>query len=236
MATPDHYHTLDVSPGATQTEIKKAYRRLAKLHHPDSNQTDGNHENIARVNAAYEVLGDPERRRNYDQQRSYYDQLDAARSSQESRQKRTAAAQVSYRCQQQQSQQADDDLRRWLRQVYTPVTRILNQIIKPLKEQVNNLAADPFDDALMEEFQTYLEDCRALLNRAETAFKSQPNPSTAAEVAAHLYYCISQVGDGLEQLEQFTCSYDDHYLHTGQELFRIATGLRREAQAAVRGL
>jgi molecular chaperone DnaJ len=60
-----------------------------------------------------------------------------------------------------------------------------------------------------------------------------PNPSTVAGVAAHLYYCINQVGDGLDELERFTSSYNEYYLHTGQELFRIARGLRREAQAAM---
>ncbi len=59
MSTSDYYHTLKVSPKATQAEIKQAYRRLAKLFHPDSNQETANHETIARVNEAYEVLGTP---------------------------------------------------------------------------------------------------------------------------------------------------------------------------------
>jgi len=236
MSTSDHYHTLKVSPQATQAEIKQAYRRLAKLFHPDSNRETANHETITKVNEAYEVLGDPENRRSYDRCREYGSEFETtgSRVGRTSRQQRAAAAQARYRKQQQTGQQADEQLQQWLRQVYTPVSRLIQQILKPLKEQIDELSADPFDDGLMENFQDYLEDCREILDKAEKTFRSLPNPPSVAGVAAHLYYCLNQVSDGLEQLETFTLNYDDSYLHTGQELFRIAAGLRREAQAAVK--
>lgn len=231
----DHYRTLNVAPTATQAEIKQAYRRLAKQFHPDSNRETANHEKIARVNAAYEVLGDAENRKSYDEQLEYLSQLEAAGFSggRGNRQQRTAAAQARHR-QQQTAQQADDHLKQWLTQVYTPVSRLVMQILKPLNEQIDALAADPFDDDLMSDFQAYLDDCRDRLDRAGSIFHSLPNPSSVASAAAHLYYCLSQVGDGIEQLEFFTLNYDDYYLHTGQELFRIAAGLRRDAQAAIK--
>lgn len=238
MAHPDHYRILEVSPTATQAEIKQAYRRLAKLFHPDSNLYTSNHDQIAQVNAAYEVLGDPQNRRSYDQQR-----LQGARvavdawdwnQSAATRQERAAAAQAHYRQQQHRGQQADAQLELWLHQVYSPVTRLIQQILKPLQAQLNELAADPFDDELMADFQDYLDDCHDRLSQAERLFRSVPNPPAIASVAAHLYYCLDQIGDGIEQLEFFTTNYDDYYLHTGQELFRIANGLRREAQAAIR--
>lgn len=239
MATQDYYRTLNVSPTATQAEIKQAYRRLAKQFHPDGNRETASHDRIAKVNAAYEVLGDPDRRRSYDRDLRYQSRLEAAGftvDGETSRQQRTAAAQAHYRRQQQTAQQADEDLERWLRQVYTPVNRTIQQILKPLNNQIDELSADPFDDELMEGFQDYLEDCRDRLGRAETTFKSLPNPPSVAGVAAHLYYCLNQIGDGIEQLELFTLNYDDYYLHTGQELFRIASGLRREAQAAAKAI
>ncbi len=237
MATSDHYKTLNIKPTASQAEIKQAYRRLAKLFHPDSNSETANHENIARVNAAYEVLGDPDSRRSYDQQRQYHAQLEAVgvTGDRATREQRAAAAQARYH-HQQTGQQADEHLQQWLSHIYAPVSRLIQQILKPLKEQIDDLAADPFDDDLMADFQDYLDDCRTLLNRAETTFRSMPNPPTVAGVAASLYYCLNQVGDGIEQFEMFTLNYDDHYLHTGQELFRIAAGLRREAQAGVRDI
>lgn len=236
MAHPDHYQILEVSPTATQAEIKQAYRRLAKLFHPDSNLHTSNHDQIAQVNAAYEVLGDPQNRRSYDQQRLQWSRVKAwdFNPTSTTRQERTAAAQAHYRQQQRRSQQADEQLELWLHQVYSPVTRLIQQILKPLQAQINELAADPFDDELMADFQDYLDDCHDRLSQAERLFRSVPNPPAIASVAAHLYYCLDQIGDGIQQLEFFTTNYDDYYLHTGQELFRIANGLRREAQAAIR--
>jgi molecular chaperone DnaJ len=235
----NHYRTLEVSPDATQAEIKQAYRRLAKRFHPDTNRETGNHEKIASINAAYEVLGDPQSRQSYDRQREYQAQLEAAGFTVDAanrRQQRTEAAQAQFRKQQQTAQQADEQLYQWLNQVYGPVSRMVQQILQPLQRQIDDLAADPFDDELMEDFQAYLQDCRDLLQQADKAFRSIPNPPSVAGVAANLYYCLNQVGDGIEQLEFFTNNYDEYYLHTGQELFRIATGLRREAQATVRDL
>ncbi len=234
----DYYHTLEVSPTATQTEIKQAYRRLAKLFHPDSNRSTSNHDKIARLNAAYEVLGDPQQRRAYDQQRRYRANLEAAGFSvgQTTRQERTEAAQARHRRHQKTGQQADAELQEWINQIYTPVLRLLHKILDSFNDQVDDLAADPFDDELMQDFQDYLEDCQNWLYQAERIFRSLPNPPNVAGVAANLFYCLNQVGDGIEQLEFFTSSYDEHYLHTGQELFRIAKGLRREAQAAVKAI
>lgn len=237
MSLPDHYKTLEVNQAASQTEIKQAYRRLAKLFHPDSQSQWANHEQIAQVNAAYEVLGDPQRRSAYDRQRQQSDYLEAVGCAPEtrsrSRQERSAAVQQQYRQHQRTGHVADAHLQLWLTQVYRPVNRLLNQILKPLKAQVRELSADPFDDELMASFQAYLSDCRVWLEQAQQIFQSLPNPGNVASVAAHLYYCLNQVEDGIEELERFTMNYDDSYLHTGQELFRISVGLRREAQAAI---
>lgn len=236
MPEHTHYQTLDISRKASQAEIKQAYRRLAKLFHPDSNRPTASHDKIAQINAAYEVLGDPKSRSSYDRELDDRARLTAAgfTTERQTRQERAAAAQERYRRQRQTSQDMDEQIQLWLDRVYTPVNRWLNQILNPLQEQIDNLAADPFDDELMEEFQIYLEDCRAWLSKAQQSFRSMPNPPNVAGVAAHLYYCLNQVGDGIDELEYFTHNYDEHYLHTGQELFRIAKGLRREAQAAVR--
>jgi len=70
MATLNYYAVLGVSPQASQEEIKKAYRKLALAHHPDRNQ--GNRQadhKIREVNAAYEILGDPDSRKTYDRLR-----------------------------------------------------------------------------------------------------------------------------------------------------------------------
>ena len=232
----NHYQTLQVSRTASQAEIKQAYRRLAKLLHPDSNLASASHEQIALVNVAYEILGDPQKRFFYDQQLNFAcpgPSPSSHHTKRGNRQKRAATAQSFHRQQRRSSgRTADEALNLWLQQVYSPVTRLLVGIIKSLPEQIDWLAADPFDDELMEDFQTYLEDCRDRMQQAQATFRSMPNPANTARVAAQLYYCLNQVNDGIEELEFFTLNYDDGHLHTGQELFRIANGLRREAQAA----
>jgi len=231
-----HYDTLEVSQTATQAEIKQAYRQMAKRFHPDVSRDDTSHERITEINAAYEVLSDARQRQFYDRQLTDGTQ---GRSrtvvTPEDRHERAAAAHKRHR-QRQTGRNSDEQLQLWLNRVYQPVNRIIGQIISPLKTQINQLAADPFDDDLLEDFQAYLEDCRTSLQRGQQVFRSIPNPPTLAGVAAHLYYCLNQVSDGIDELERFVSSYDDHYLHTGQELFRIASGLRREAQAAIREL
>ena len=64
----DYYTTLETSRESTQDEIKKAYRKLAMKYHPDRNQGDKEaEEKFKEINAAYEVLSDENKRRQYDQ-------------------------------------------------------------------------------------------------------------------------------------------------------------------------
>ncbi|XPV69961.1 MAG: DnaJ C-terminal domain-containing protein [Halarcobacter sp.] len=61
------YETLEVSEGASADEIKKAYRKLARKYHPDVNKDAGAEDKFKEINAAYEVLSDPEKKQQYDQ-------------------------------------------------------------------------------------------------------------------------------------------------------------------------
>jgi len=73
MEYKDYYKTLGVSKTASASDIKRAYRKLAREHHPDRHSGDKKAEDrIKEINEAYEVLGDPEKRRKYDQLGSRY--------------------------------------------------------------------------------------------------------------------------------------------------------------------
>lgn len=62
----DYYKTLDVDRKASADEIKRAYRKLARKYHPDVNKEDDAQAKFAKINEAYEVLSDPEKRSKYD--------------------------------------------------------------------------------------------------------------------------------------------------------------------------
>ncbi|HEY8665320.1 MAG TPA: DnaJ domain-containing protein, partial [Tepidisphaeraceae bacterium] len=68
MAKRDYYEVLGVPRTATQDEIRKAHRKLARQHHPDMNKGNkASEEKFKEVQEAYDVLSDEQKRRNYDQ-------------------------------------------------------------------------------------------------------------------------------------------------------------------------
>lgn len=225
MTNDNHYQILEVNQTATQQEIKQAYRRLVKQFHPDTQKESSDREKIISLNAAYEILGDPQRRHTYDRQLSGKNVISR-------RQQRTAQAQQQYKRDRDREQATELHLQQWSKEIYAPLNRLISLILNPLDTQIELLSADPFDDRLMEEFRDYLDDCRSYLNKAKQVFASQPNPSKFAKVAASLYYCLDRIGDGLDELDLFTLNYDDRSLHTGKELFTIARQLRQEARQA----
>ncbi|MFA6097378.1 MAG: molecular chaperone DnaJ [Candidatus Paceibacterota bacterium] len=79
MANKDYYDALGVSKNATDDEIKKAYRRLALKHHPD--KEGGNEAKFKEINEAYQVLSDKQKRSQYDQFGSTFDQAGAGQGA-----------------------------------------------------------------------------------------------------------------------------------------------------------
>ena len=72
-ATKDFYKVLGVAKDASAADIKKSYRRLARENHPDSKPGDRTaEERFKAVAEAYDVIGDPEKRKQYDELRSAF--------------------------------------------------------------------------------------------------------------------------------------------------------------------
>jgi molecular chaperone DnaJ len=234
MSKFDPYKILDIETSATLAEIKQAYRQLAKQFHPDSQHELANHEQIAQVNAAYALLKDSKRRQVYDSNHSSPSGI--ATAVDPIRRQRAQASQDQYRQDRKVRHEADLHLSDWIKRVYTPVTREIAKVMKPLKAEISALAADPFDDELMDAFQLYLDGCRGSIEKAQQLFRSMPNPANVAGIAASLYYCLNHLEDGIQEFERFAQCYDDGYLTAGKEMFRMSTNLRREAQASLSNL
>ncbi|MCT0208858.1 J domain-containing protein [Synechococcus sp. CS-1332] len=203
----DHYATLGVPPGATLAEIKAAYRALVKRHHPDAG---GDQCTILALNAAWEVLRDRDRRRHYDHGAGLGVVAPPRPGGHGSGPGRGAGA------------ASDEELLGWLQQVYVPIDRLIGQVINPFPAQLRSLAADPYDDDLMEAFCSFLEQSRSRMEKVEALYRSRACPAVARGFGLSLYHCLSQVQDALVELERYTMGYVDSYLHDGKEMLREA--------------
>ncbi|MFM7549701.1 MAG: J domain-containing protein [Cyanobacteriota bacterium] len=210
----DPYAVLGVKPGATVTEIKAAYRALVKLHHPDAG---GDEERIVALNAAWEVLREQAR--------------PGASAP-------AAPAGPAAPARKGGSRAASGDLLllEWLQQVYVPIDRLLGQVINPFPAQLRALAADPYDDRLMDDFCAFLAQSRNRLEKVEILYRSRACPAVAEGFGLSLYHCLAQVQDALAELERYTLGYVDSYLHDGREMLREAGQRRHRLQEERRRL
>jgi molecular chaperone DnaJ len=220
---------LGVSPAATAAEIKAAYRRLVKRHHPDAG---GDEVEILALNAAWELLGDADRRRQYDRRHATTPPSRGAAAAPAG----GAGGPIPQRAAQPSAAASEQEMLDWLQQIYAPIDRQLAQVINPFPAQLKALSADPYDDTLMEVFCNFLEVSQARLLKVEAIYRSRSCPAGVERFSLDLYHCLSLVKDALADLERYTMGYVDSYLRDGRELLRKAKAWRSQLQADCRQL
>jgi len=206
----DPYQILKVDPSAKLEEIKKAYRELVKIHHPDKG---GDSTVMLEINSAWEILKKEHRNPNlnkfenlkvYNQKQYKKDTNDYSKS---------------------------EDIKKWFHNIYLPIDKLLGQIINPLGSKIRDLSADPYDQLLMDSFCQYIEKSKNKITRIKKIYTSFPSPPIIRDFSLDLYHCLSQVEDGISELERYTMGYVDEYLHDGKSMITSAKKKRKFLQS-----
>ena len=210
MNTKDYYKELGVTRNALKSEIKSAYRLLAKKYHPD---TGGSNENFLAIQLAWETLSDPQKKIIYDKNLLFQE-------NNESNSHEDWSLEIKNKS--NYSTNKDNDIKNWIINTYQPLNRLITQVIKPLNEEIKKLSADPYDDELMENFCKYISESQKKINKVSEVYKSRIVPSPISSLGLDLYHCYSQVEDALDQLDRYTQGYVDNYLFDGKEMMKEA--------------
>tara|TARA_Y100001978_G_scaffold200516_1_gene216945 strand:+ start:557 stop:1258 length:702 start_codon:yes stop_codon:yes gene_type:complete len=210
MNTNNFYKELGVPRNASKSEIKSAYRLLAKKYHPD---TGGSNDKFLAIKLAWETLNDPQKKMIYDKSLSFQEKSDLHIYENWS---------VEVKNNNNSSTTKDHDIKNWIINTYQPLNRLITQVIKPLNQEIRKLSADPYDDELMEKFCEYIRESQKKIDKVSEVYKSRIVPSPISSLGLDLYHCYSQVQDALDQLDRYTKGYVDNYLFDGKEMMKEA--------------
>jgi len=206
----DPYEILKVHPSAKLEEIKKAYRKLVKIHHPDKG---GDSAVMLEVNSAWETLKKKHKDLN----------LNKVNNSKVYKQNEYKRETKNY--------SKSEDIKKWFQSIYLPIDKLLGQIINPLGSKIRDLSADPYDQILMDSFCLYLEESKNKITKIKKIYTSFRSPSIIRDFSLDLYHCLSHVEDGINELERYTLGYVDNYLHDGKAMMTIAKRKRKFLQS-----
>ena len=206
----DPYEILKVHPSAKLEEIKKAYRKLVKIHHPDKG---GDSEIMLEINSAWEILKKQHKDLN----------LNTINHSKVFNKNEYKKGNNNY--------SSSEDIKKWFQNIYLPIDKLLGQIINPLGSRIRDLSADPYDQLLMDSFCLYLEKSKIKITKIKKIYTSFASPSIIRDFSLDLYHCLSQVEDGINELERYTMGYVDNYLHDGKSMIALAKKKRKFLQS-----
>ncbi|MBO8203688.1 J domain-containing protein [Prochlorococcus marinus] len=204
------YEELGLERNATKSEIKSSYRSLVKQHHPDAG---GEKERFLAIQNAWETLNDPVKKEKYDKKIfSSSTSFDSLHENWEDK----------FNSKKYNSSLKDKEVETWIKEIYTPINRLISQIIKPLNNEIKELSADPYDDKLMESFCSYISFSKKKIEKVDKIYNKKLVPKSISALGLDLYHCFSQVKDALSELDRYTEGYVDDYLFDGKEMIKEA--------------
>ena len=204
------YKELGLEKNATKSEVKSSYRSLVKQHHPDAG---GEKERFLAIQNAWETLNDPIKKEQYD--RNFFSSNSSFDSLKENWEEKLNSKKYN-------SSNKDKEVETWIKEIYTPINRLISQIIKPLNNEIKELSADPYDDQLMENFCSYISLSQKKIEKVEKIYNKKLVPKSISNLGLDLYHCFSQVKDALSELDRYTQGYVDNYLFDGKEMIKEA--------------
>jgi len=213
------YEELGLNKDATKREIKSSYRSLVKQHHPDAG---GEKERFIAIQKAWETLNDPIKKEQYD--RNFF----SSSSSFDSLNKNW---EEKFNSKKYNSSIKDKEVETWIKEIYTPINRLISQIIKPLNNEIKELSADPYDEQLMENFCNYIILSQKKIEKVDKIYDKKLVPNSISDLGLDLYHCFSQVKDALSEFERYTKGYVDDYLFDGKEMIKEAKRIQLKMSA-----
>ena len=205
----DPYQILKVDPNAKLEDIKKSYRELVKIHHPDRG---GDAKTMLEINAAWAILKKKHKNINFKT-------VNTSKVPNQNEYKKNIT-----------NNSKSEDIKNWFQTIYIPIDKLLGQIINPLSSNIRDLSADPYDEMLMDAFCIYLDKSKSKIRKIKMLYTSMASPSLIKGFSLELYHCLSQVEDGLNELERYTMGYVDNYLHDGKSMLAEAKKKRKFLQ------
>ena len=204
------YEELGLKRDATKNEIKSSYRSLVKKHHPDAG---GDNDKFIAIQNAWEILNDPIKKEYYDKQ--FFSSYTPSNKLNENWEKKFNSKKFN-------SSMKDREVETWMKEIYTPINRLISQIIKPLNNEIKELSGDPYDDQLMENFCIYISNSQKKMRKVDQIYNKKLVPKSITALGLDLYHCFSQVKDALSEFDRYSQGYVDDYLYDGKQMIKEA--------------
>jgi curved DNA-binding protein CbpA len=201
-----HYDTLGLGRQASTTEIRQAYRRLAKARHPDTGA--GSAAAMRRLNDAYATLKDPERRRDYDRQGPRPVSPPPAPPS-------------------------PLDPQAFRTQVCHPLGRDVQAAIRDIREALGDLADVPDDEEMITAFDLAVAAASHALTKALSRLASVTWPPALAEPLATYRDGLHQAEAAVDILGSYSLDLDPEALADGEALLSQAVGQLDDSRRAL---